>query len=93
MGLFNRLGLFFAPQYDFSTTQLLASIVGIRIKSACDCWFADFAMDNTYYPSDTAYTFQITLGGLGSLGGSPFGYNPFQMMGLLPIRRLGAAQP
>lgn len=93
MGLFNRLGLFFAPQYDFSTTQLLASIVGIRIKSACDCWFADFAMDNTYYPSDTAYTFQITLGGLGSLGGSPFGYNPFQMMGLLPMRRLGPAQP
>jgi hypothetical protein len=50
-------------------------------------------LDNTYYPSNTAYTFQITLGGLGSLGGSPFGYNPFQIMGLVPMRQPGAAAP
>jgi lipopolysaccharide assembly outer membrane protein LptD (OstA) len=93
MGLFNYLGLFLAPQYDFSTRRLLSSIVGVRIKSPCNCWSADFAIDNTYYPSDTAYTFQITLGGLGSLGGSPFGYNPFQLMGLIPMRRVAANAP
>lgn len=92
VGLFDYLGLFFAPQYDFSSQHLLSSILGIRFKSPCNCWFADFAMDNTYYPSNTAFTFQITLGGLGSLGGSPFGYNPFQLMGLIPMRRLGPAQ-
>ncbi len=93
IGLFNHLGVYFAPQYDFSTTQLLSSVFGIRIKSGCDCWFADFGINNTYYPSNTSYTFQITLGGLGSVGGSPFGSNPFQVMGLLPAHRMNTVSP
>jgi lipopolysaccharide assembly outer membrane protein LptD (OstA) len=93
VGLFHYFGMFFEPQYDFSTRQLLSTILGFRLKSRCDCWIVDFALDDTYYPAETAYTFQITLGGLGSYGGSPFGYNPFQIMGLVPMRRPVAAAP
>jgi hypothetical protein len=87
LGLFNRAGVFFAPVYDFGTSRILSTVFGIRLKSSCDCWFADFAINNTYYPNDTSYIFQLTLSGLGSLGtGSPFGNNPFQLMGLVPTR-------
>ncbi len=89
LGLFNRAGVFFAPVYDFGTSRMLSTVFGIRLKSSCDCWFADFAVNDTYYPNDTSYIFQITLSGLGSLGtGSPFGNNPFQLMGLVPTRPL-----
>jgi hypothetical protein len=68
---------------------MLSSVYGVRLKSSCDCWFADFAIDDTYYPNNTSYVFQLTLSGLGSLGsGSPFGSNPFQLMGLVPNRSI-----
>ena len=87
--LFNHAGVFFAPVYDLATSQMLSSIYGFRLKSSCDCWFADFAIDQTYYPRNTSYIFQLTLAGLGSLGsGSPFGSNPFQLMGLVPSRSI-----
>jgi lipopolysaccharide assembly outer membrane protein LptD (OstA) len=89
LGLFNRAGVFFAPVYDLATSQMLSSVFGLRLKSSCDCWFADFAVNDTYYPNNTSYIFQLTLSGLGSLGsGSPFGSNPFQLMGLLPTRSI-----
>jgi LPS-assembly protein len=89
LGLLNHAGLFFSPVYDLAQSRMLAAVYGVRIKSGCDCWFADFAVDDTYYPNNTAYVFQLTLSGLGSLGsGSPFGSNPFQLMGLLPIRSI-----
>jgi len=99
VGLFNHAGVFVAPIYDFGASRMLSTVFGFRLKSACDCWYADFALDDTYYPNNTSYIFQLTLSGLGSLGtGSPFGSNPFQLMGLLPIRRAvregpGAAGP
>jgi hypothetical protein len=81
LSLFNRAGVFFAPVYDFGTSRMLSTVFGIRLKSSCDCWFADFAVNNT------SYIFQLTLSGRGSLGtGSPFGNNPFQLMGLVPVR-------
>jgi LPS-assembly protein len=86
VGIFNRLGVYFAPIYDVSTAQLLANVVGGRLKSSCDCWIIDVAVDQTYYPKNTGFTFQLTLGGLGSIGGSPFGSNPFQMLGFVPPR-------
>jgi hypothetical protein len=93
VGLFNHAGVFFAPVYDFGASRMLSTIFGFRLKSACDCWYADFALDDTYYPNNTSYIFQLTLSGLGSLGtGSPFGTNPFQLMGLLPIRRVVSAE-
>lgn len=89
LGLFNRAGIFFAPVYDLAESRILSSVFGFRLKSSCDCWFADFAINDTYYPNNTSYIFQLTLSGLGSLGsGSPFGSNPFQLMGLLPNRSL-----
>ncbi|MBE3603643.1 LPS-assembly protein LptD [bacterium] len=86
VGILNRLGVYFAPIYDVSTAQLLANVVGGRLKSSCDCWIIDVAVDQTYYPKNTGFTFQLTLGGLGSIGGSPFGSNPFQMLGFVPAR-------
>lgn len=83
VGILNHLGVYFAPIYDVSTSTLLASVIGLRFKSPCDCWILDVAMNKTYYPRNTGFTFQITLGGLGSIGGSPFGSNPFQMLGFL----------
>ncbi len=92
VGLLKRLGVYFAPMYDISTSRLIADVLGVRIKSPCNCWLFDFAMNQSYYPRDTSFTFQITLGGLGSIGGSPFGSNPFQIMGLLPTRAPVPAQ-
>jgi hypothetical protein len=89
LGLFDRAGVFFAPVYDLAQSRMLSSVYGVRLKSSCDCWFADFAIDDTYYPNNTSYVFQLTLSGLGSLGsGSPFGSNPFQLMGLVPNRSI-----
>ena len=60
----------------------LSTVFGFRLKSSCDCWFADFAIDDTYNPNNTSYIFQLTLSGLGSLGtGSPFGKQPVSAHG------------
>ena len=82
-------GVYFAPVYDLAESRMLSSVFGFRLKSSCDCWFADFAINETYNPNNTSYIFQLTLSGLGSLGtGSPFGSNPFQLMGLVPSRSI-----
>jgi LPS-assembly protein len=76
--LFDRLGLYFAPSYDFVKHKLISTEYGFRIKSPCDCWAFDMGITKTINPSETQYQFQATLGGLGSIGQSPFGRNPFQ---------------
>jgi lipopolysaccharide assembly outer membrane protein LptD (OstA) len=83
MDLSSHLGVYFAPVYDLAASRLLTDIVGVRLKSACDCWFADVGFRQTYNPNDTGVTFQVTLGGIGTFGQSPFGLNPFQSAGLL----------
>ena len=89
LGLFNHAGVYFGPVYDLADSRMLSSVYGFRLKSSCDCWFADFAINQSFNPNDTSYIFQITLSGLGSLGtGSPFGSNPFQLMGLVPSRSI-----
>jgi LPS-assembly protein len=83
--LFNRMGVYFAPSYDLVRDKLDSAEYGIRIKSPCDCWSFDMGITKTINPSETQYQFQLTLGGLGSIGQSPFGRNPFQQrMGVLP---------
>lgn len=83
--LFDMMGVYFAPSYDFVSHKLLSAEYGIRIKSACDCWAVDTGITKTINPSETAVQFQLTLGGLGSVGQSPFGRNPFQLhTGVLP---------
>jgi LPS-assembly protein len=77
--LFDRLGLYFAPSYDFVAHKMLSAEYGVRLKSACDCWSFDMGITKTVNPSETQFQFQLTLGGLGSIGESPFGRNPFQM--------------
>ncbi len=87
--LFDRMGLYFAPSYDFVSRRLLSSAYGIRLKSPCDCWSFDMGLTKTYNPSETAFQFQLTLGGVGSIGESPFGRNPFQRRtSLLPTQNL-----
>jgi LPS-assembly protein len=76
--LFDRLGVFFAPSYDFVNREFLSEEYGFRIKSPCDCWSFDTGITKTNNPSETSFQFQLTLGGLGSIGESPFGRNPFQ---------------
>lgn len=76
--LFDRMGVYFAPSYDFVSRRLLSSAYGVRLKSPCDCWSMDMGLTKTYNPSETAFEFQLTLGGIGSVGESPFGRNPFQ---------------
>ena len=78
------MGLYFAPDYDLAASRLLTDVIGLRLKSACDCWFVDVGFDQTYNPNNTSVTLQVTLGGLGSIGEAPFGLNPFQSAGLLP---------
>jgi LPS-assembly protein len=84
--LFDRMGVYFAPSYDFVAHQLLSAAYGVRLKSPCDCWSFDAGITKTYNPKETAFEFQLTLGGIGSVGESPFGRNPFQRRtGLLPM--------
>jgi hypothetical protein len=83
--LFNRVGVLFGPAYDFTTHSLLSAEYGLRIKPPCNCWAADMGITNTVNPSETQFQFQLTLGGLGSLGKSPFVKMPLQPhMGVLP---------
>jgi LPS-assembly protein len=83
--LFDRLGVYFAPSYDFVAHKMLSAEYGIRIKSPCDCWAFDTGITKTVNPSETQFQFQLTLGGIGSVGQSPFGRNPFQLRtGVLP---------
>ena len=81
--IFDRLGLYFAPSYDLAAQQLLSSEYGVRLKSPCDCWAADVGIIDQNNPNEVQVQFQLTLGGLGSIGRSPFGRNPFQTMGLV----------
>jgi len=81
--LFDRMGIYFAPSYNIASRQLLSAEYGLRLKSPCDCWAADMGLVDSFNPNEVQFQFQLTLGGLGSLGRSPFGRNPFQTMGLV----------
>ncbi|HEY6393961.1 MAG TPA: hypothetical protein VIX12_01015, partial [Candidatus Binataceae bacterium] len=81
--LFDRLGVYVGPSYDFAASKLLAAEYGLRIKSPCDCWAADLVVSDTFNPNEVQVQFQLTFGGLGSVGRSPFGRNPFQQYGLI----------
>ncbi|HEY6420459.1 MAG TPA: LPS assembly protein LptD [Candidatus Binataceae bacterium] len=78
----DQVGVYVAPSYDFASSQLLEAEYGVRLKSSCDCWAADFGLTQSYNPDEVQFQFQLTLGGLGSVGQTPFGRNPFQQMGL-----------
>jgi LPS-assembly protein len=83
--LFNRMAVLVAPAYDFATHRLLSAEYGLRIKPPCDCWAFDMGITNTINPSETQFQFQVTLGGIGSIGRSPFTRLPFRShMGVLP---------
>lgn len=80
--LFDRLGLYFAPSYDVAASRLLSAEYGVRLKSPCDCWALDIGVNDSFNPNETQVQVQLTLGGLGSIGQTPFGRNPFVTMGL-----------
>jgi LPS-assembly protein len=81
--LFDFMGLYFAPNYNIASNQALWTEYGLRLKSPCDCWAFDLGVTDSYNPNDLQFQFQLTLGGLGSYGQSPFGRNPFQQLGLV----------
>jgi len=80
--LFDRMGLYFAPNYDIAASRMLSMQYGVRLKSPCDCWAFDLGVTNSYNPNEVQVQVQATLGGLGSIGQTPFGRNPFAVMGL-----------
>lgn len=80
--ILDRLGLYFAPNYDLAASRMLSTQYGVRLKSPCDCWAFDVGVTNSYNPNEVQVQVQATLGGLGSVGQSPFGRNPFAVMGL-----------
>jgi len=83
--LFNRMAVLVAPSYDFATHRLLSAEYGLRIKPQCDCWAFDMGITNTINPSETQFQFQVTLGGIGSIGRTPFNRLPFRShIGVLP---------
>ncbi|MBV8054734.1 MAG: LPS assembly protein LptD, partial [Deltaproteobacteria bacterium] len=83
--LFNRLAIMFAPGYDLTSHKLLSAEYGVRLKSPCNCWAMDMGITDTANPNETQFQFQVTLGGLGSVGRSPFARIPFQQhLGVLP---------
>jgi LPS-assembly protein len=81
--VFDRLGVYIAPSYDLASRQLLNIEYGARLKSPCNCWAADLGITDSTNPKEVQIQFQLTLGGLGSVGRSPFGRNPFQTQGLV----------
>jgi LPS-assembly protein len=81
--VFDRLGVYFAPSYDLADNRMLSTEYGVRLKSPCDCWAADMGITDSTNPNEVQIQFQLTLGGLGSVGRSPFGRNPFQTRGLV----------
>jgi LPS-assembly protein len=80
--LFDRMGLYFAPNYDLAASRMLSMQYGARLKSPCDCWAFDVGVTDSFNPNEVQVQVQLTLGGLGSIGQSPFGRNPFAVMGL-----------
>jgi LPS-assembly protein len=83
--LANRVDAIFGPAYDFTTHSLLSAEYGVRIKPPCNCWALDMGIMNTTNPSETAFQFQLTLGGIGSFGKSPFPHLPLSShLGVLP---------
>jgi LPS-assembly protein len=74
--MFDRLGLYYAPSYDITNAQMTSSEYGVRVKSKCDCWAVDAGAIDTFNPHDLQFQVQVTLGGIGSFGKNPFGYNP-----------------
>jgi lipopolysaccharide assembly outer membrane protein LptD (OstA) len=81
--VFDRLGVYIAPSYDLASDSNLSTEYGVRLKSPCDCWAADLGITDSTNPNEVQVQFQLTLGGLGSVGQSPFGRNPFQTRGLV----------
>ena len=78
----DRMGVYFAPNYDLAASRMLSTQYGVRFKSPCDCWALDVGITNSYNPNEVSVQVQATLGGLGSIGQSPFGRNPFSVMGI-----------
>ncbi len=81
--VFDRMGVYFSPSYNIAQNQILNMEYGVRLKSPCDCWAADLGINDSFNPNEVQLQFQLTLGGLGSFGRSPFGTNPFQRQGLV----------
>ena len=79
---FDRIGLYYQPDYDIADGRMLSSEYGLRLKSACDCWDLDVGVNDTFNPSETQVLVMLTLGGIGSIGHNPFGRNPFQRRAL-----------
>ncbi|HXR37236.1 MAG TPA: LPS assembly protein LptD [Candidatus Binataceae bacterium] len=72
---FDRIGFYYEPAYDVADTKLLYSEYGLRLKSKCDCWIFDMGVNDSINPREVQIFVQLTLGGLGSIGRSPFGRN------------------
>lgn len=64
------LGFIYASRYDVNASQFLDNHFGLRFVSTCDCWAFEVAVTDRTNPNEIEARAQLTLLGLGSVGGS-----------------------
>lgn len=63
------LGFVYASRYDLVSDRFLDNHFGLRFVSTCDCWAFEIAVTDRTNPDEIEARAQLTLLGLGSLGG------------------------
>jgi len=64
------LGFIYASRYDLNEKGFLDNHFGLRFVSTCDCWAFEIAVTDRTNPNEIEARAQLTLLGLGSVGGS-----------------------
>ena len=64
------LGFIYASRYDVNQSEFLDNHFGLRFVSTCDCWAFEVSVTDRTNPNEIEARAQLTLLGLGSLGGA-----------------------
>jgi LPS-assembly protein len=63
------VGFIYASRYDLVENRFLDNHFGLRFVSPCDCWAFEIAVTDRTNPNEIEARAQLTLLGLGSVGG------------------------